>query len=377
MAYGAPGLIEELSPAAQEAWNAHLSALFQSQIGFAKRLVEPDAARAWLFDPIADSSGEMAEASIDWIAFPKRVSESGLPPSQGWQLVDGDRNRHEEYCEWEVARDASNRVVRITFTCETEDYYDFLSNTDEALLLDLYRRHVSPNVQLADLRLANGTYNPQNPWNYPQNGGARGLIMHMAQVNNSFGAAVNLSAVATWPRVSDQGLPIIGEQELIACARFGERVRHSDPHIGSEINKLVRSGNEVGFADPVGLYMDRIDLSDFEVPDGVAPTDLVRVVRGSADYMLRVIFEAPVDSGFTLYDVRIGGDRIRFGSQVAEKVNVRIRGIARSVAERAPALRCDNSTGTLFLGATDADLNTLSTMSKRRVSAGISILSDE
>lgn len=377
MMYSAPGRIEELSPAMLQAWNERLSKLFQSQIEVARRRVEPDAARAWLFDPIADGTDGTSEATISWTAFPKRVSGSGLPPSQGWRLVDADRNAHEEYCEWEVARDASNRVVRVTLTCETEDYFEFLSDNDEALLLDLYRRHVSPNVKLDDLRSANGAYNPQNRWNYPQNGGARGLMMHMGQVNNSFGAAVNLSAIASWPRVNDQGAAILGEQELIACARFGDAARHSDPHIGSEINKLVRGGAEISFADPVVLYMDSIDLSDFEAPDGVSPGDLMRVVRGSADHMLRVIFEAPPGSGFILEDARIGGSRIRFGSQIAEKVNVRIRGIARPAAERAGALRCDNRPGAVFLDAAEADFTTLSAVTKSRLSATLSSLSAE
>lgn len=377
MVYGTPGKIEELSPALINAWNSHLSLLFQKQIAYARQLVEPDAARAWLFDPIADGGGELVEATIDWIAFPKRISESGLPPAQGWQLVDSDRNRHEEYCEWEVARDTAGRVVRVTITCETEDYYEFLSRNDEALLLDLYRRHVSPNVKLTDLRSGDGSYNPQNRWNFPQNGGARGLIMHMAQVNNSFAAAVNLSAVATWPRVGEGGVLIVGEQELINCAGFGEAVRHSDPHIGSEVNKLVRAGHEVGFADPVGLYIDRIDLSDFELPDGVAAGDLVRIARGSEGHMLRLIVEAPAGSGLTLNDVRIGGNRIRFGSQIAEKVNVRISGLARRVSEHAPAYRCDNRPATSLLMASETSLVTLAAIDKSRLSDPISILSPE
>lgn len=377
MAYHTPGLIDELSPAALAAWNAELSRLFQSQIALAKRLAEPDSIKAWMFDPIADPGSAALEAAIDWIAFPKRISESGMPPTKGWELVDGDRNRHEEYCEWEVARDADNKVVRATFTCETEDYYAFLSDHDEALLLHLYQTHVSPNVRLEDLRFANGIYNPQNAWNYPQNGGARGLIMHMAQTNNSFGAAVNLSAVATWPRVGDDGSPIVGEQELIECADFGENVRHSDPHIGSEINKLVRSGHEISFADPVGLYLDRVDLSDFDVPDGVAPENLMRIIRGSDGYMLRVIFEAPPGSSFALGDVRIGGDRIRFGSQIAEKINIRLRGIARPAPQQAPALRCDNSAAMTLVSADAADgMALFRTLVTRRDSA-FSILSTE
>lgn len=377
MAYHAPGNIDELSEEALEAWNAELSGLFAGQIAFARRLIDPDAGRAWLFDPIETGVERTVRAGIDWIAFPKRVSASGLPPRDGWKLVDDDRNRHEEYCEWEVARDTAGKVVRVTLTCETEDYYDFLFRNDQALLLDLYHRHVSPQVAIGQLKRPDGSYDPQNVWNFPQSGAPRGVIMHMGQRNNSFGAAVNLSAVATWPRANGAGAAIVGEQELIGCARFGEAQRHSDPHIGSEINKLVRAGNEVSFADPVGLYIDRIDLSDFEVPAGTPASSLMRVVRGNADHMLRVIFEAPAGSGFALGDVRIGGERIRFGSQVAEKTHIRIRGIARSAGEPAPLIGCDNRPAHQLLMAADLPPGGPVTAALSRLDSPASILSPE
>lgn len=376
MAYHAPGNIDELSPAVLDQWNRTLSDLMQSQIGIAQRLLNPDAPRAWLFDPIADGVEGVIEKTIDWIAFPKRVSNSGLPPAQGWDSVDNNRDLHEEYCEWEVARNPEGKVVRVTFTCETEDYYNFLFDHDQALLLQLYHQHVSPNVQLAQLTRA-GRYDPQNVWNYPQLGGARGLIMHMAQRNNSFGAAVNLSAIASWPRVDDNGQPIIGEQALIECAPFGAAERHSDPHIGAEINALVRAGNEISFADPVGLYIDRVDLSDFDVPDGVAATDLMRIVRGTPEFMLRIIFEAPAESGFTLSDVRVGDERIRFGSQIAEKIQVRIRGIARPADTAAPVVRCDNQVRRQLIAATDLPADPTAAASPSRTVARMSALSPE
>lgn len=377
MAYHAPGNIDELSEAALADWNADLSVLFAGQIGFARRLIEPDAGRAWLFDPIESGADGTVQAAIDWIAFPKRVSSSGLPPREGWKLVDDDRNLHEEYCEWEVARDAAGKVVRVTLTCETEDYYDFLFRSEQALLLDLYHRHVSPQVTIGQLKRPDGSYDPQNAWNFPRSGAARGVIMHMGQRNNSFGAAVNLSAVATWPRANGAGAPIVGEQELIACARFGEAQRHSDPHIGSEINKLVRAGNEVSFADPVGLYIDRIDLSDFELPAGTQASQLMRVVRGDADHMLRVIFEAPAGSGFALGDVRIGGERIRFGSQIAEKTHIRIRGIARPAGQPAPLIGCDDRPTHKLLMATELPSASPVMAEMSRLNSPTSILSPE
>jgi hypothetical protein len=205
--------------------------------------------------------------------------------------------------------------------------------------LALYQKHVSPSVQLSDL-MAGDRYVAQNKWNYPQTVGAHGVLMHMAQINNSFEAAVNLTAVASWPRADGDGRPITGEQALIACRPFGDSRRHSDPHIGAEINALVRAGNEISFADPVGLYMDSIDQSDWEMPDGSDPAGWYRIVRGAPDYMLRVVFEAPPATPHVLGDVKIGGRKLQFGGQIAEKIQIRIRGVARSAATPAPKLTC-------------------------------------
>ena len=377
MDYHAPGMIPELSQAAIAAWNTKLIELIDGQIDSAKRAIQPAAPKAWMFNAISAGTEGTTAASIDWVAFPKRVSDSGLPPRQGWKLVDDDRNKHEEYCEWEVARDSNGGVLRVTLTCETEDYYGFLFDSDKALVLSLYQKHVSPQVQLAHLQNSVGDYDPQNIWNFPQNGSARGLIMHMGQRNNSFAAAVKLSAVATWPRIGAAGSPAIGEQELIKGARFGEPARHSDPHIGSEINKLVRAGNEVSFADPVGLYIDRIDLSDFKVPGGVPASKLMRVVRGSQDAMLRVIFEAPAGSTFSLGDVKIGGENIRYGSQIAEKTHVRITGLSRPAGQPAPLIACDNKPVHSLVPAANMSAELLTAPSLSRLQGVASSLSIE
>lgn len=347
MPYHAPGLIDELDTDLLERWNDWLSAIFHRQIGLACEEEVPSSGRAWLFDPIATGVDGAGEATISWTAFPKRIADESPTIVQAWRRADDNRNNQEEYCEWEVARDARNKVVRATFTCETEDYYRFLAAHAPDRLLALYRSHVSPAVRLNEL-VIDGDYQPQNRWNFPQTVGAHGVLMHMAQRNNSFEAAVNLVGVASWPRVDDSGQPITGEQALIACRPFGDSRRHSDPHIGAEINALVRAGNEVSFADPTGLYIDSVDLSDWETPDGSDPNDWFRIVRGSPDYMLRLVFEAPAAAagdGFGLGDVKIGGRRIQFGGQIAEKIEIRTRGIARPAAQPAPSLTCGGAAG--------------------------------
>ena len=343
MPYSAPAKLGELDAPLLELWNESLSELFDRQIEAAKGEESPSSGRAWLFNPISSSAGAAtSEATVTWTAFPKRIADEAPTIVKAWQRADDSRNNQEEYCEWEVVRDPAqqNKVVRVTFTCETTDYYTFLAEQNPDLLLALYRKHVSPSVELDDL-IAGGRYVAQNKWNYPQTVGAHGVLMHMAQINNSFEAAVNLTAVASWPRVDGDGRPITGEQALIACRPFGDSRRHSDPHIGAEINALVRAGNEISFADPVGLYMDSIDQSDWETPDGSDPADWYRIVRGTRDYMLRVVFEAPAAVSHVLGDIKIGGRKIQFGGQIAEKIQIRIRGIARTAAAPAPKLTCE------------------------------------
>jgi hypothetical protein len=375
--YSTPARIDELTTAQLNAWNQTLSKMFDQQIAIAKAERSPPSAVSPLFNPITHGGRGLAEASISWVAFPKRVASEAPTPVEAWKRADQSRNVQTEYCEWEVVRDPNNagKVVRVTFTCEAEDYYRFLSKENPDLLLSLYHRHVSPTVQLADL-MRNGAYDPQNRWNYPQLGGARGILMHMGQINNSFEAAVNLGAVASWPRVNASGQMITGEQALIACRSFGDAAWHSDPHIGAEINSLVRSGNEFSFADPVGLYIDSIDLSDFETPDQSDPKTWFRVVRGTQDFMLRVVFEAPAGSGRLLGDVKVSGRTLAFGGQIAEKLRVRVRGIARPAATVVPALTCGGLPATANMQLVAASTYSLNAGASR-LPPGINLMSPE
>jgi hypothetical protein len=69
---------------------------------------------------------------------------------------------------------------------------------------------------------------------------------------------------------------------------------------------------------------------EIERKTGVEPTD----------FALRVVVEAPAGSNSVLGDVTIGGNKIAFGGQIADKVSVRLRGIARPAPSQAPILAC-------------------------------------
>lgn len=350
MKYDNLGNQEELSAALAALWQNKLSEIFDTGIQVARNEVVPPHNKSWLFNPLRNGKNNTVVADIKWNAFPKRLLDQFASKVAAWREADSSRQKQEEYCEWEVVRDPNTQVVkRVTFTTEVPEYYEFLFNNSPEFLLELYRKYVSNKASLSDLTDADGLYNARNIWNYPERQGKRGVLLHMGFGPNTLDAAVKLSAEATWPSIDSSGNLITDEQGLIDCRGFGARERHSDPHIGAQINALVRAGNEVSFASPAGLYIDSIDLSGFEIPSGDNVEDIYRVIRGAQNHMMRVVFEAPPGSGFDLGAVKIDGNPIRFGGQIAEKLTIRIRGIARNIESIPPSINCSgNVAGSSF-----------------------------
>lgn len=273
----------------------------------------------WFVDTTTIEDPPKGAVPIEWTAFPKQ--QPGLHHE-----VDGARQAQDEYCEWGITRDG-DRLNSVTFTTETPDYHRFLYETARNVLVALYHEYVSPDVQEADL--GDGIkYNPNNSWN----NGARapGRLLHMAQTNNNLFAAAALAARATWPAADQSAsgglVPVVSEQELTNCLDFGNPRRHSDPHIGAQVNEQVRSGHRVALSNPLGLYIGRILLSDFETPDGSPIGDWFRYddTRGVDGFRTRVTFSAPEHSNVGFSDLRVNGDRVTSGGQIAEKIKVHL-----------------------------------------------------
>jgi hypothetical protein len=125
---------------------------------------------------------------------------------------------------------------------------------------------------------------------------------------------------------------LVETDALICYAGYGGPNRNSDPTIGSSVNALARLGAYVTLRNPVGLYMDHIDLSGWEAPDGKGVSDCVRVLRGTPDLIERMVVEVPEGRNFSVGDITIAGEPIRFGGQVAECITVKLIGLAHIVA---------------------------------------------
>lgn len=203
--------------------------------------------------------------------------------------------QQDEYCEWFAHRDDDGRVVRLTFTSEGPEYWQYLASGtraffaaddprseivegDLSLVAELYAEHVDPAVKPDDLvwpydvaifdARANqwflyaraGTYNPFNRWNTTDG------AMHLTHPANTLGAEINLAARAAVVRAGADDAPITDQEELICCSGYGDVNRSSDPSIGAGVNGLARNGLSISLADPVGLYIAGINLGAFEVP---------------------------------------------------------------------------------------------------------------
>jgi hypothetical protein len=364
-----PGLTDQWSKAVSHWFDATLKA---ERGRFHGAKVDP---YIQYFNPLNElPEGPQVEQSITWNAFPKELlrqfgRERALAEADSlWPLswyrkypangVPGPASDvlgrtfyrpHNEYCEWKVFRDtATGKIKKVVFVSEPPEYYralwggwveGFQFDGDPKQVLALYREFVSPDVQLKDLVASEainvggvlatkGAYNPYNKWNTTHG------IMHLCSPPNTLSAEIGLGGDASIIYTDDQGRLIVEADALICSAGYGGTDRNSDPTIGGTVNALARMGARTTLTNPVGLYMDHIDLAGWATPDGSSVTDLIRVVRGSLDSIERLEVEAPSECGFMLGDVTIGGQPIRYGGQIAECITVKLVATAIIPAEK-------------------------------------------
>jgi hypothetical protein len=143
-------------------------------------------------------------------------------------------------------------------------------------------------------------------------------------------AEINLAAVATVLYEDAAGDATVDPDALMAGTGMGGSNRNSDPTIAATVNVLARQGAMITLANPVGLYMDHIDVAGWELPGGHAAADWVRVVRGQERLIERLVVQSPTEE-FDVSDVRIGGVPVVYGGQIAECITVKLVGAAAAL----------------------------------------------
>ena len=360
-----------------EAWHQAVSGWFEDSIaGEGLNLAVPPGRapnRVQFYNPAKfDPGGPVIEQPITWNAFPKellrhygreralREADRLVPlihysPSLGDQMHQRTVYRPlNEYCEWHVVCDPDTEaVVRVAFSSEPPEFWQALFGGtlqiseklhvsfpgDPKRVLALYQQLVSPAVQMDDLIAQEeipgfpggppfaekGRYNPYNRWNTTHG------IVHLCSPPNSLQAEIQLGADATVLRANARGTVVVQPEELVCCAQYGGPDRNSDPTIGASVNALARLGAMVTLPNPVGLYMDHIDLAGWQAPEGKDPAECVHIVRGRPGMIERLEVRVPEEWGFTVSDLTIAGEPIRYGGQIAECITVKLVGAAAAI----------------------------------------------
>lgn len=340
-----PGYATDLSVSQKTGWSNIINSWIE-----AERTALPSGYNKFFFNELQQpdaSTGQVAE--ITWEGFP-RIWKLKFPTDELKRWIASEKlynsngiifRYQDEYLEW-LSFNNNNKLEKVVFTCEGPEYWNFIADQDEQLLLQLYRSLAGPSVQATDLFTGTGVsrrYNPSNKWNTTEG------IVHLTQPNNTLGAEIDLAAKASVLRKKGAVDPVTDSHDLICCSGFGAEERFSDPTIGAAVNSFVRQGLSVTLNNPIGLYIRRLKTSGIEVPNGFQVKDFWNVVRGnnSKGMILRAEFKVPAGATFSLEDVKVGGKPLKFGAQLAEMIEMVIYGKAFKLENSPPhSLECDN-----------------------------------
>ena len=257
----APGRLKDLDKAQRAAWQRHLLGRFASTNRYLRSirtdsdLYGPDR---WQFlDPLQRRPARARRQSISWPGFPHTLmvtlgrsaaltaadqlasTANNMAKAELFTRNDNDpkgfrpfpvwHRCQDEYLEWQVERDAEDRITRVTLTCESPEYWSLLADGEPAAyfqphlagapaqspirppagnrgrLLELYRRLVGTEVAEEDLFFSQdvygkgvldkpdrppvfrkGQYNPFNIWN-TQFG-----IVHLTHPDNALWAEIQI-----------------------------------------------------------------------------------------------------------------------------------------------------------------------------------------
>ncbi len=324
--FSAPARLKGPAP---DVWSKTVSGLMAAYVG---------GEFPQFYDPTQkDTPAKTPAPMLEWVAFPAKLEVETGSALERWRMADRDRRHQDEYCEWTVVRNKSRKIVRIVFTTELPEYWEHLFHHAPKQLLALYRKLVDPRVELAHLRGADGGYDRANRWNTSR----PGRLAHLMQPDNKLAAAIDLVARSTIPRVKD-GRSVTGQQELVRCARLGDPLRHSDPHIASAVNVAARQGKEIALADPPGLHLGRPITAGMVTPDGADAAKFWQIERGDAEHTLRARFEVPANRRYVVGDIKLRGRPIQFGGQVADGVRVWIKARVKDAKHKPQSRPCEN-----------------------------------
>jgi hypothetical protein len=344
-----PAFLEDFTTNTQrDNWSRLVASFFQQGIAFNEGF---DGVTSQFYDPVLTETDEpFDEALIDWPGFPKLVKDRfPTDPERAFRTAETGPNARaqfmDEYLEWHVVKNPEGKITRVSFTCETTQYYDFLARTDRAKLLALYKQLVDPafktEVRIEDL-ISNNSYQPLNKWNTEHG------AVHLIQTNNNLFAEVMIAAQSCLLRRRGDGTPVTDSNELIDCGVGAEPGRASDPKIVASVNEIAREKSSISLRNPVALYLTSWNSDGLNKPDGSPVGNYWKLLRGKPAtgptrpaMGLHLVYEVPPGEGFVVGDIKSGSTNIKFGGQLAEHINVGLFALAcREGQSDNPLIEC-------------------------------------
>ncbi len=357
-----PGELDELGPAGRTAWDNLVT-------GELSRLIEElTEDRRKPRGLLREDEAPTGVRTIEWPAFPVRVA-ARLGAAQAMEALDrplgegptGGRFGQEEYLEWRLLR-RDGKPRGIEMTTEFREYWTVLAAHEPRRTLELIGKLAGQEGPVAATEVyGEGLPDPLAPGVEPEqreeafagtmlpdyddpgrevspcNDGRKALCC-MVQSDNSLDALLALVLSAARPllvedEVSGQKRYPSGSEaiaQLHALARDG---RNSDPLIVERVVRFVSEGRGVGVDDPLGVYIRELQLHELEQPCGEdVPRSWLELGRGAGGAESpdgrprhqRLKLELPEDADFSLADLRVrrSGERLRFGGQLAELVEL-------------------------------------------------------
>jgi hypothetical protein len=91
---------------------------------------------------------------------------------------------------------------------------------------------------------------------------------------------------------------------------------------------LARRKADVSLANPIGLCIADLSTVGWATPDGSDPKCYWKITRGTSENALRAVYEVPAGKGFTVGDITINDQPIKFGAQIADFITIKLTGLA-------------------------------------------------
>jgi hypothetical protein len=327
MQLSAPGGVTDFTSDQQKnAWSTHLSGEIDGAIAGVSHCT---ATSQYVNPAVIDVSG-FQRAPIHWPGFPKLLYSKYATKPEAYQAADappvirqgkltgGGRAVQDEYLEWFIHRHQQGNIRAVDFTTETEEYWRFLYSQDKNLAASAYSSVLGQQVTVADISAAGGEYDPFNKFNTTVG------VVHLIQPNNTLPAELDIAVQSTLPRTDDTGATTNDVVSCVHCGsadandQLGDAGRNSDPTIAQMVNAVASTGCQLTIPDPVGLYIQGIDLTGWTGPNGVDVGSCWKVLRGNPT--VRARFAIP--DGSQLTDFAIAGIQLQYAGQIAERISV-------------------------------------------------------